>query len=116
MAPKKSVKKSVDVTVEKKEVPVAAVPVHVTKSADNDSTNVFTKVLNNYSKQSTPKLKLIDSFLAFLVVLGVFQFVFCLLVGNFVSMMMRGDGGCLDGLMIETVVFDAVVRAARKRA
>ncbi|KAG5366750.1 Dolichyl-diphosphooligosaccharide--protein glycosyltransferase subunit dad-1 [Yarrowia sp. B02] len=80
MAPKKSVKKSVDVAVDKKEAPTAEVPVHVTKS---DNTNVFSKVLNNYTKQSTPKLKLIDSFLAFLVVLGVFQFVFCLLVGNF---------------------------------
>jgi oligosaccharyltransferase complex subunit epsilon len=87
MAPKKSVKKNVDATLEKKDAPPVAVPVHVTKSADNDNTNVFTKVLNNYTKQSTPKLKLIDSFLAFLVVLGVFQFVFCLLVGNFVSNM-----------------------------
>lgn len=78
-----------DVTVDKKETPVVAAPVHVTKSADNDNTNVFSKVLNNYSKQSTPKLKLIDSFLTFLVVLGVFQFVFCLLVGNFVSMILR---------------------------
>ncbi|KAG5356686.1 Dolichyl-diphosphooligosaccharide--protein glycosyltransferase subunit dad-1 [Yarrowia sp. C11] len=79
MAPKKSVKKSVDVSVEKPDVAEAAASVHVANSNDN----VFSKVLNNYSKQSTPKLKLIDSFLAFLVVLGVFQFVFCLLVGNF---------------------------------
>lgn len=32
---------------------------------------------------SSQKLRLIDIFLAFLVVLGVLQFVFCALVGNF---------------------------------
>lgn len=81
MAPKKSVKKSVEVTAE----PTAPVTTKVPVTHTSD-TNVFSKVLNNYTKQSTPKQKLIDSFLAFLVVLGVFQFVFCLLVGNFVSM------------------------------
>lgn len=39
--------------------------------------------LADYEKSLTPRLKLIDIFLVFLVVLGVLQFVYVLLVGNF---------------------------------
>lgn len=37
----------------------------------------------DYRSTSTPRLQLIDAFLAFLVALGVLQFVYVLLVGNF---------------------------------
>lgn len=95
MAPKKTTAKPHKVVAEAP----AAVPVAAAPTSD---TNVFSKVLQNYSKQSTPKLKLVDSFLAFLVALGVFQFVFCVLVGNFVSIECRGwrdsDGVMTDWL------------------
>lgn len=39
--------------------------------------------LNHYHKHLTPRLRLIDLFLVFLVALGVLQFVYVLLVGNF---------------------------------
>ncbi|KAI5960056.1 OST2 [Candida pseudojiufengensis] len=38
---------------------------------------------NNYFENLTPKLKLIDLFLLFLVILGILQFIYVLLVGNF---------------------------------
>lgn len=38
---------------------------------------------NDYIKTLTPRLKLIDTFLVFLVALGVLQFIYVLLVGNF---------------------------------
>ncbi|ODV82418.1 defender against death DAD protein [Suhomyces tanzawaensis NRRL Y-17324] len=38
---------------------------------------------NDYSTTLTPRLKLIDLFLVFLVALGVLQFVYVILVGNF---------------------------------
>lgn len=38
---------------------------------------------DDYIKTLTPRLKLIDTFLVFLVALGVLQFVYVLLIGNF---------------------------------
>ncbi|RLV90450.1 Dolichyl-diphosphooligosaccharide--protein glycosyltransferase subunit DAD1 [Spathaspora sp. JA1] len=37
----------------------------------------------DYTDSLTPRLKLIDSFLVFLVALGVLQFIYVLIVGNF---------------------------------
>jgi len=42
--------------------------------------------LTEYYQSKTPqRTKLIDAFLAFLVVVGVLQFVYCVLAGNYVS-------------------------------
>ena len=38
---------------------------------------------NDYFHTLTPRLKLIDTFLAFLVSLGILQFVYVVLIGNF---------------------------------
>ncbi|EGV62168.1 defender against death DAD protein [Yamadazyma tenuis ATCC 10573] len=42
-----------------------------------------TTTYTNYVKSLTPRTKLIDTFLAFLVTLGALQFVYVLLIGNF---------------------------------
>lgn len=49
----------------------------------NEVYSAFDSTYNNYIETLTPRLKLIDVFLAFLVLLGVLQFVYMLLVGNF---------------------------------
>lgn len=41
-------------------------------------------VWNNYVENTAQRTKLIDVFLAFLVVVGGLQFVYCILVGNYV--------------------------------
>jgi hypothetical protein len=46
---------------------------------------VFSQIYTRYTESATTRLKVIDSFLVFLVALGVLQFVFCVLVGTFVS-------------------------------
>lgn len=43
----------------------------------------ITKSVDSYFKTLTPKLKLIDIFLSFLVIVALIQFVFAILVGNF---------------------------------
>lgn len=48
-----------------------------------DFNKVVNSVMENYVNKATVRTKLIDSFMAFLVLLGVLQFVFCLLVGTF---------------------------------
>lgn len=39
----------------------------------------------NYDSTTPQRVKLIDTFMAFLVLVGVLQFVYCVLVGNYVS-------------------------------
>lgn len=41
-------------------------------------------VWKNYVEKTPQRVKLLDTFLGFLVAVGVLQFVYCVLVGNFV--------------------------------
>lgn len=41
-------------------------------------------VWNNYLDNTPQRTKLIDVFMAFLVVVGVLQFVYCVIAGNYV--------------------------------
>lgn len=49
----------------------------------NDVFGAVNATYHEYLKSLTPRLKLIDSFLAFLVALGILQFIYVLLIGNF---------------------------------
>lgn len=48
-----------------------------------DVANAVDVTYKNYLKTLTPRLKLIDIFLTFLVALGILQFVYVILIGNF---------------------------------
>jgi len=41
-------------------------------------------VWNNYIDKTPQRVKLVDAFMAFLVVVGVLQFVYCVIAGNYV--------------------------------
>lgn len=49
----------------------------------NDVLGAVEATYNDYLQTLTPRLKLIDTLLVFLVALGVLQFVYVLLIGNF---------------------------------
>lgn len=51
----------------------------------NDAQQILLGIYNNYLDQTPQRVKLIDAFMAFLVVVGVLQFVYCVLAGNYVS-------------------------------
>jgi hypothetical protein len=53
--------------------------------SSQDAQAIVQGVWNNYLKKTPQRVKLLDSFMAFLVVVGALQFVYCLIVGNFVS-------------------------------
>ena len=56
------------------------------KSSANQSYDKVVMNIANYYLDSTPqRTKLIDAFMAFLVVVGALQFVYCVLAGNYVS-------------------------------
>jgi hypothetical protein len=68
-------------------VPAPAVKSATSKSKDANlsAQEVAVAMWDNYVKATPQRTKLIDVFMAFLVVVGVLQFVYCVIVGNYVS-------------------------------
>lgn len=52
-----------------------------------DAQEIVQDVWSKYVNKTPQRVKLLDSFMLFLVVVGVLQFVYCLIVGNFVRML-----------------------------
>lgn len=50
-----------------------------------DVQQILLGVWNNYVEKTPQRVKLIDAFMAFLVVVGGLQFVYCVIAGNYVS-------------------------------
>jgi len=48
-------------------------------------------IWQNYLDTTPQRTKLIDAFMVFLMVVGALQFVYCLLVGNYVCLLGLGD-------------------------
>lgn len=44
---------------------------------------VVSKFIGEYNSQTPKKLKLIDAYLFYILLTGIFQFVYCVLVGTF---------------------------------
>lgn len=55
------------------------------KSGSLDAQEIVQSVWNKYVEKTPQRVKLLDSFMVFLIVVGVLQFAYCLIVGNFVS-------------------------------
>ncbi|KAK3078715.1 hypothetical protein LTS18_006807 [Coniosporium uncinatum] len=51
----------------------------------DEAQQIVNGIWDNYVKKTPQRTKLIDAFMAFLVVVGALQFVYCVIVGNFVS-------------------------------
>jgi len=60
-----------------------------TKSGNNAGLDEAQQIVNgiwdNYVRKTPQRTKLVDAFMAFLVLVGGLQFVYCVIVGNFVS-------------------------------
>ncbi|TKA78113.1 hypothetical protein B0A49_01797 [Cryomyces minteri] len=52
-------------------------------SSANDAQEIVLGVWNKYVDATPQRVKLIDAFMAFLVAVGVLQFVYCVIVGNY---------------------------------
>ena len=50
-----------------------------------DAQEIVYGIWNNYVDKTPQRVKLLDVFMAFLIVVGVLQFVYCVLAGNYVS-------------------------------
>ncbi|KAL0639628.1 oligosaccharyltransferase complex subunit epsilon [Maublancomyces gigas] len=62
---------------------IAAPPTSSKASSSNNPFTIFGHVWRNYLQSTPQRTKLIDTFLGFLVVAGVLQFVYCVLAGNY---------------------------------
>jgi hypothetical protein len=59
-----------------------------------DLQNIGLGVWNKYVDQTPQRVKLLDAFLIFLMAVGVLQFVYCVIAGNFVSILeTKGTAG-----------------------
>lgn len=54
-----------------------------------DAQEIVLGVWNNYVDNTPQRVKLLDAFMAFLIVVGVLQFVYCVIAGNYVSSLGR---------------------------
>ena len=54
------------------------------KSGSLDAQAIVQDVWSKYVNKTPQRVKLLDCFMVFLVVVGVLQFVYCVIVGNFV--------------------------------
>ncbi|KAK5663400.1 hypothetical protein OQA88_3829 [Cercophora sp. LCS_1] len=65
--------------------PAAPAPVKAkpTTSGKQSRDQVVLNIANYYQEKTPQRTKLIDAFMAFLVVVGALQFVYCVLAGNY---------------------------------
>lgn len=65
---------------------VPGTPFSAAKSkSSNDAQSILQGVWDRYVEKTTQRTKLLDSFMLFLVAVGALQFLYVVLVGNFVS-------------------------------
>jgi oligosaccharyltransferase complex subunit epsilon len=58
-----------------------------------DPLAIANAIWQNYLKQTPQRVKLIDVFMGFLVVVAAFQFFYCVLAGNYVCTVSHTDYG-----------------------
>jgi oligosaccharyltransferase complex subunit epsilon len=62
----------------------------------NNVQQIVQHVWNNYVQKTPQRMKLIDAFMAFLIVVGGLQFVYCVIGGNYVCRQILGLlNGCI---------------------
>jgi oligosaccharyltransferase complex subunit epsilon len=65
-------------------------------NANADAQDILQGVWNKYVQKTPQRTKLLDTFMAFLVVVGALQFLYVVLVGNFVRSPL--EESWLDGM------------------
>lgn len=69
---------------------VPGTPFSAVKSkSSNDAQDIVQGVWGRYVEKTTQRTKLLDSFMLFLVAVGALQFLYVVVVGNFVSIPMN---------------------------
>ncbi|KAI0922029.1 hypothetical protein AcW1_004149 [Taiwanofungus camphoratus] len=78
------------------------------------SSNAIRSLLKAYNESTSARLKTIDAFLLFLILSGIIQFVYCILVTNFpFNAFLAGFGSCV-GQFVLTAALRAQVNPANR--
>jgi hypothetical protein len=64
----------------------------VKPKSSNDAQDIVQGVWGRYVEKTTQRTKLLDSFMLFLVAVGALQFLYVVIVGNFVSITLNTPG------------------------
>ncbi|PHH58989.1 hypothetical protein CDD81_3961 [Ophiocordyceps australis] len=90
MAPRKNAREpaaSAAATVQPSATAASSVPATVSKPLSRTGGNSWNQVLQNivdyYLRETPQRIKLVDVFLSFLVLVGALQFLYCVLAGNY---------------------------------
>ncbi len=70
----------------------ASVPTSIRNA--QDAQQIVQGVWNNYVDKTPQRVKLIDAFMLFLIIVGALQFGYCVLAGNYVSVLKWRDPEC----------------------
>jgi hypothetical protein len=65
--------------------PQSSRPTSSSKNNSSSAQQIVDGIWKNYVNKTPQRVKLLDAFMAFLAVVGALQFVYCVIVGNFVS-------------------------------
>ncbi|OCH94322.1 defender against death DAD protein [Obba rivulosa] len=69
--------------------------------SSSSSANALQTLWKAYNDTTSPRLKLVDTFLVFLMLSGVVQFVYCILVTNFpFNAFLAGFGSCVGQFVL----------------
>ncbi|KAH9950106.1 DAD/Ost2 [Amylocystis lapponica] len=91
-----------------------AAPKSSAPSSSSASSNALHSLLKAYDEHTSARLKLIDAFLVFLMLSGVVQFAYCVLVTNFpFNAFLAGFGSCV-GQFVLTASLRSQVNPANK--
>ncbi|KAG8789807.1 oligosaccharyltransferase complex subunit epsilon [Serendipita sp. 398] len=70
-------------------------------STRNSSNNAILTLWNAYMEETPARLKLIDAFLFFLMLSGIIQFVYCVLISSFpFNAFLAGFGSCVGQFVL----------------
>lgn len=89
--------------VKKSSIPKPNAPKATTKSVNitSDLVSTINTTYNDYIKSLTPRTKLIDIFLLYLLLLGGLQFIYVILIGNFpFNAFLGGFIGCVGQFVL----------------
>lgn len=67
-----------------------------------DAQEILLGVWNNYVEKTPQRVKLLDAFMVFLMAVGVLQFVYCVVAGNYVSTQAIW-AGCVSAVSTDSV-------------
>lgn len=68
--------------------PQVSRPSTSSKNTSSSAQQIVDGIWKNYVNKTPQRVKLLDAFMGFLAVVGALQFVYCVIVGNFVSLLL----------------------------